>query len=167
VSLVNPPASAHTSVSALAGLLLVAYPISDVAATIADLRSDATGQSRYPQQINAAIAALAAIAIGAPASVSLTTAMDAFAGWAILSGTIQLTVGARRLGRLRGQWLMIISGAGSIFAGTTFVAWSHPSADALQALTRYSIGGAVWYLLTALWLSRPLNKAPTAALRDP
>jgi len=167
VSLVNPPASAHTSVSALAGLLLVAYPLSDVAATIADLRSDATGQPRYPQHVNAAIGAAAAIAIGAAASVSLANAMDAFAGWAILSGTIQLTVGARRLGRLGGQWLMIISGAGSILAGTTFAAWSHPSADALQALTQYSIGGAVWYLLTALWLTRPLKEAPTAALRDP
>lgn len=167
VSSVSAQASGGTTISAFAGLLLVAYPVADLAATIADLRAESAPQPTLAQHVNAAVGAAAAIAIGIAASVSLISAMDAFAGWAIVSGLIQLTVGVQRLGRLRGQWLMIISGAGSIFAGTTFVDWSHPSAEALHALARYSIGGAVWYLLTALWLIRPLTNASTAVLRDP
>ena len=49
---------------------------------------------------------------------------------------------------------MIISGAGSIFAGTTFIDWNRSPSSALHALAQYSIGGAIWYLLTALWLLR-------------
>lgn len=96
--------------------------------------------------------AAVAIVVALAATQNLIAAMDAFDVWAILSGTIQLTVGARRLRQLRGQWLMIISGAGSIFAGTTFINWSQPPTSALHALAQYSIGGAIWYLLTALWL---------------
>jgi uncharacterized membrane protein HdeD (DUF308 family) len=162
------PTSQGLTVSAFAGLLLVAYPISDLTATIVDLRAAATGQSTtWPQRVNAGVGAVAAITIGIAALVGLTSAMNVFAGWAIVSGIIQLTVGARRLGRLRGQWLMIISGAGSIFAGTTFIGWNHSAADALHVLAQYSIGGAVWYLLTAIWLTRPLTQATKTVLRDP
>jgi hypothetical protein len=87
--------------------------------------------------------------------------MDVFA-----VGAIQLTVGARPLGQLRGQCPMILSGAGSVFAGTTFIGWSRSPASALHALTQYSIGGAIWYLLTALWLLRARTAAPTLVAHD-
>lgn len=152
VSAVGSSTHFGTTVSILAGLLLVAYPISDMVATVVDLRTAATGRSRLPQRVNAATsaAAAAAAAVAVAASASVTKAMDVFAVWAAVSGAIQLTVGVRRLGRLRGQWLMIASGAGSIFAGTTFIDWSRSPASALHALEQYSIGGAIWYLLTAL-----------------
>jgi uncharacterized membrane protein HdeD (DUF308 family) len=91
--------------------------------------------------------------------------MDAFAVWAIISGAIQLAVGARRLGQLAGQWPMIISGAGSIFAGTTFIDWNRSPTSALHSLAQYSIGGAIRYLLTALWLLRA-RPAPPAIVED-
>jgi hypothetical protein len=142
-------------------LLLAAYPAADLAASIADLRSDATGRATVPQWINAIADAAAVTLVAVAASHSLTAAMNALAGWAIISGAIQLTLGGRRVGRLRGQWLMIISGAGSIFAGTTFIDWTQSPSAALHTLTQYSIGGAVWYLLTAIWLSMPATRAPT------
>jgi hypothetical protein len=70
--------------------------------------------------------------------------MDTFAAWAIISGAIQLAVGAGRLGQLDGQWPMIISGAGSIIAATTFIDYNRSPASALHALAQYSIGGAIW-----------------------
>jgi uncharacterized membrane protein HdeD (DUF308 family) len=166
VSTATPSTHSGATVSLLAGLLLVVYPITDGAATIVDLRTDTTGRSRLPQRINAATSAAAAVTVAVTVSVSLATAMDVFAVWAIISGAIQLTVGARRLGHLRGQWPMIISGAGSIFAGTTFIDWSRSLASALHALAQYSIGGAIWYLLTALWLLRARPAVPTILAHD-
>jgi uncharacterized membrane protein HdeD (DUF308 family) len=169
VALVNtatPSTHSGATVSILAGLLLVVYPISDAAATVVDLRTDTTGRSRLPQHVNAATSTAAAVTVAIGVSVSLATAMDIFAVWAIISGAIQLTVGAQRLRQLRGQWPMIISGAGSIFAGTTFIDWSRPPSSALHALAQYSIGGAIWYLLTALWLLRARTAAPAIVAHD-
>jgi hypothetical protein len=161
VSTATPSTHSGNTVSILAGLLLVVYPISDAAATVVDLRTDTTARSRLPQRVNAATSTAAAVTVAILVSLSLATAMDAFGAWAIISGAIQLAVGARRLGQLAGQWPMIISGAGSIFAGTTFIDWNRSPASALHALTQYSIGGAIWYLLTALWLLRASSAPPT------
>lgn len=148
-------------VGALIALLLGVYPAADLAASIADLRSDATGRATAPQWINAIADTAAVILIAVGASHSLTAAMDVIAGWAIVSGAIQLILGVRRLGRVRGQGLMIISGGGSIFAGTTFIDWSQSPSTAVHTLAQYSIGGAVWYLLTALWLLLARNEPPS------
>jgi hypothetical protein len=47
---------------------------------------------------------------------------------------------------------MIISGIGSVFAGLSFTGWTGSPPAGLTALAQYAAGGAVWYLLTALWL---------------
>jgi len=65
-----------------------------------------------------------------------------------------IVLAAQRQRVLHGQWLMIISGAGSVFAGISFTNWTGTPPAGLTALAQYSAGGAVWYLLTALWLSR-------------
>jgi uncharacterized membrane protein HdeD (DUF308 family) len=166
VSTDTPSTHSGATVSILAGLLLVVYPISDAAATVVDLRTDTTGRSRLAQRVNAATSIAAAVTVAIGVTVSLVTAMDVFAVWAIVSGAIQLTVGVRRLGQLAGQWPMIISGAGSIFAGTTFIDWNRSPSSALHALAQYSIGGAIWYLLTALWLLRTRAPAPTIVAHD-
>jgi uncharacterized membrane protein HdeD (DUF308 family) len=136
------------------------------AATLVDLRTDTTAESRLPQHVNAATSSAAAVTVAIGASVSLATAMDTFAVWAIISGAIQLAVGARRVRQLAGHWPMIISGAGSIFAGTTFIDWTRSPASALHALAQDSIGGAIWYLLTAHWLLRVRPAPPTIVAHD-
>ena len=162
VSLAGSSTHSADTVSILAGLLLVVYPMFDAVATVVDLRADTTAKPRLAQHVNAATSTAAAVTVAVGASVSLATAMDTFAVWAIISGAIQLAVGARRVGELAGQWPMIISGAGSIFAGTTFIDWNRSPTSALHSLAQYSIGGAIWYLLTALWLLRA-SLAPIAA----
>ena len=100
------------------------------------------------------------IAVTATRSVQGT--MTVFAAWAIVVGLLQLLVGVRRLHVLGGQWPMIISGGGSVFAGTTFLGWDLSSSAAMHTLIQYSVGGAIWYVLSALWLMRPTTPTEPA-----
>jgi uncharacterized membrane protein HdeD (DUF308 family) len=152
VALVFTLAAAGTAggrVSFLGGLLLVGYPVSDAAATAFDLRRAAAG---WPQLLNLGSDLVAAVAIGVAAGSGLAAAITAFGGWAVVSGVIMIILAVRRQRVLRGQWLLIISGAGSVFAGISFAGWTGSPSAGLTALAQYSAGGAVWYLLTALWL---------------
>ena len=56
---------------------------------------------------------------------------------------------------------MVISGAGSIFAGIAFLRWSGSAHDGLAVLIQYSTGGAIWYVITALWLRATTFRAST------
>jgi hypothetical protein len=148
-------ASAQTTASTvgwLAASLLVIYPISDAVATVFDVRSSWVAAGRA-QWLNLAMDVAAAASILAAIRSSLAAAITAFGIWAILSGAVMIYLAVRRQRPLGGQWPLIISGAGSILAGTTFVGWTGSAAAGLGALAQYSAGGAVWYLLTALWLT--------------
>jgi hypothetical protein len=69
-----------------------------------------------------------------------------------VSGAVQLVVAWSRRRRIAGQWLMLVSGGGSVFAGGGFLSWAGAQPAGVATLVQYSIGGAVWYLLTAIWL---------------
>jgi uncharacterized membrane protein HdeD (DUF308 family) len=155
VALVFSLASARSgtgTVGLLGGILLVIYPISDAIATLFDRRPGpiATG---WPQHLNLAADLAAAPAVLIALGSSLADAIAVFGVWAIGTGAVMIFLAARRQRVLKGQWLMIISGAGSVFAGITFVSWTGSSSAGLSALAQYSAGGAVWYLVTAVWLS--------------
>jgi hypothetical protein len=109
--------------SILAGVLLVIYPLSDVVATIFDIRATrAAPAAPIPQYANIAAGSTAACAILIALFSDLPAAITAFGVWAITAGGLQLLLAERRRGAFRGQWLMIISGAGSVLAGITFLA---------------------------------------------
>jgi uncharacterized membrane protein HdeD (DUF308 family) len=146
--------AAGANLGTRAGALLVLYPLSDVVATVFDLSAPRSVRSRLPQLVNLVAGIAATIAIFCAVFSGLAATITVFGVWAVVSGGVQLIVGARRRRALGGQWLMIISGAGSVFAGTSFVGWAGSSTAGLTALGQYSAGGAVWYLLTAVWLSR-------------
>jgi uncharacterized membrane protein HdeD (DUF308 family) len=77
-----------------------------------------------------------------------------FGMWAVISGALQVSLAVRRRhAGVHGQWLMILSGAGSLVAGITFIGWVGTSHTALTTVAQYSAGGAVWYVLTVLWLA--------------
>jgi hypothetical protein len=147
-----PARSGEGTVGLLGGILLVIYPVSDAIATLFELRS---GQivARWPQWLNLAADLAAAPAVLIALLSSLADAIAVFGVWAISTGAVMIVLAARRQRVLSGQWLMIISGAGSVLAGTRFVSWTGSSSVGLAALAQYSAGGAVWYLLTAVWLS--------------
>jgi len=124
--------------------LLIAYPATDTIASAIDLRREPTRTVRTLQAINLLTSAAATLLVTLLARRGATDAMNAFGGWAIIAGAIQLSVALRRRRRVGGQWPMIISGAGSLFAGITFLDWTGSQAAALHALEQYSIGGGIW-----------------------
>jgi uncharacterized membrane protein HdeD (DUF308 family) len=165
VALVYALASAQTgqdSIGLLGGTLLVVYPVSDAIATVADLRSGPV-VARWPQRLNLVTDLAAAVAILVALRSSLASAIAVFGVWAIGTGALMIFSATQRR-RLGGQWLMIISGAGSVFAGAAFVSWTGSSSAGLTTLAQYSAGGAVWYLLAAVWLSWTHARARVRAL---
>ena len=118
-----------SGIGPLTAVLLVAYPVFDVAAAVVDVRSSrgsAAGGSG-----NGAVAGLYVnIAISTLAAVGLVFVIAAGSGvpgvlrvwgvWAVVAGLVQLVVAVRRR-RLGGQWAMIASGAISVLAGISFV----------------------------------------------
>jgi uncharacterized membrane protein HdeD (DUF308 family) len=162
VALVFALASTRTgeaTVGLLGGMLLIIYPVSDAIATLFDLRSGPI-VARWPQRLNLAADLAAAPAILVALQSGLAGAITVFGVWAIGTGVLMIFLAVRRQRVLSGQWLMIISGAGSVFAGTTFVSWTGSSSVGLATLAQYSAGGAVWYLLTAIWLTWAARPRP-------
>jgi hypothetical protein len=150
----------------LAGILLACYPVSDAVATVFDLRALRTPRSGWPQQVNLVAGVAAAGGILIALLTSLAAAITVFGVWAIVSGAVMALLAVRRRRALGGQWLMIISGAGSIFAGITFIGWTGTSRTGLAVLAQYSAGGALWYLLAGLWLRPPAAIAGGADIED-
>jgi uncharacterized membrane protein HdeD (DUF308 family) len=150
----------EATVGLLGGALLVIYPISDAVATLSGLRSG-PAVVRWPQRLNLVADLAAAAALLVALRSSLAGAIAVFGVWAIVAGLLMIFVAARQQRVLRGQWLMIISGAGSVLAGATFVSWTGSASTGLAALAQYSAGGAVWYLLAAVWLSWLARSRPT------
>jgi uncharacterized membrane protein HdeD (DUF308 family) len=134
----------------LVGVLLVAYPVSDVAATIFEIRANRS-MTMLPHYANFAAGVLATSGLLITGFTSVPAAMSIFGVWAILSGVAQIVVGAIRRQTFRGQWPMIISGIGSL-GGAGYIGWSGTAGSALGLLAEYAEGGAFFYLLTSLWL---------------
>jgi hypothetical protein len=142
-----------TTIGVLAGVFLVAYPVSDAVGSLVELRTGRTTLFRVPHYLNMTAGFGATAWIAASVLSDLPTAMTIFGIWAVVAGVVQLYLAVQRLqAKVRGQWPMIISGAGSVLGGITYIGWLGSSHDALTAVAQYSAGGAVFYVLTALWL---------------
>jgi uncharacterized membrane protein HdeD (DUF308 family) len=150
----------------LAEVLLVCYPAADGIASVISRRARRAAP-RWLPPLNLAAGAAAALGILGAARSGLAAVLVVFGAWAVVSGGLMIILAVHRRA-LGGQWLMIISGAGSVYAGTTFVTWAGSSAAGLRALAQYSAGGAVWYLLAAAWLSRAaiIRRRPASVHRD-
>jgi hypothetical protein len=132
--------------------LLVLYPLTDAAATVIDIRTTPRGSQTHFQRLNLATSTAAAGAVAATVNGDFATTLSVFGIWAIASGAIQLVVALRRTTLISAQSFMIISGAGSIFAGTTYLDWHGTAHDGITTLAQYSTGGALWYAGAAVWL---------------
>jgi len=109
-------------------ILMATYPATDVAATIMDLRTRPHGGGAAAQRINTATSTAAVVLVVVAARSGFTAVVMAFGLWGI------------------------VSGAGSILAGITFLSWTGTTHAGLNTLAQYSTGGAIWYLLCATWL---------------
>jgi uncharacterized membrane protein HdeD (DUF308 family) len=145
-------------------ILIALYPLIDAVASAVDFRVDTTRISRVAHTLEVGIstATAASVLLIAPSWHSLTVVIGT---WGIATGVIQLLVALRRVRLVRGQLFMVISGAGSVVAGSSFITWSGSAHAFVSLVSQYAIGGVVWYVIAATWsvIVRPAREPQPAA----
>ncbi|MCI3221282.1 hypothetical protein [Streptomyces sp. NP-1717] len=137
-----------------AKLLLILYPAFDVAAAVVDSRSTRSGGAPVKGlYANIAISSLAAAGIAIAGTSGVADVLRVWGAWAILSGLVQLLVGAARR-PMGGQWAMIASGGISVLAGATFVRSATQDNPSLTSLAGYATLGGIFFLVSAFRLPR-------------
>ena len=137
-----------TGVTVGAGILLVLYPLIDVAASLIDVRS-AHGSARQILLAGAAASAVAAVALGVAATGTVADVLVVFGGWAAISGAAQLVVALRRRAQLGWQWPMLVAGGLSIVAGVVYIVASAGSDPELDPLVLYTASGGIYFVVQA------------------
>ncbi|WP_433455147.1 DUF308 domain-containing protein [Streptomyces sp. CA-142005] len=137
----------------IAAVLLVAYPLWDVIATLLERRMAGTGSTDRVGTTNMAVGLATAAGMIIAVFSTIGTTLLVFGVWALLSGAIQLVVAIRRRHTVGAQWPMIISGGLSVLAGTSFAAMSASATSSLSAVAGYSAFGAFWFLVSVAALS--------------
>jgi len=141
----------------IASILLIAYPLWDVACTLYDLAaSRPAGSARTSQIINALLGSAAAIGIGLTVFTTPRYSVAIFGAWALGAGLLQLVAGIIRRKQLGGQWAMILSGAQSTAAGIAFVFGGLGGKLHTKDLGGYAIFGAIYFLIGGVLLARRL-----------
>jgi uncharacterized membrane protein HdeD (DUF308 family) len=137
-----------------AGVLLVLYPLVDVAAAVVDARASGAREL----VLNIVISSLAALGLALAATSGIPAALRVWGAWAVLAGIVQLIVALRRR-RLGGQWAMILSGGISVLAGASFIAMASRDDASLTSLAGYAVLGGVFFLISAIRLGRAARNA--------
>ena len=140
--------------TAIAAILLAAYPAWDALANFVDAsRSGGLGQNRT-QAINVAVSVATTLAVILALEMSLNWVLGVFGVWAILSGLLQLGTAARRWKSYGAQWAMILSGGQSALAGAFFIVQAQmPMPPSITNVAGYAAVGAFYFLVSAVWLS--------------
>jgi hypothetical protein len=142
-----------------AAILLILYPLWDVACTLYDLKtSEPTGGVRSPQIINAGLGLAAAFGIALTVFNHPAYAIATFGAWALGAGLLQLGTGLIRRKQLGGQWAMIVSGAQSTAAGLAFTLGGLSGKFHTKDLGGYAVFGAVYFLVGGILLTRKLSQ---------
>ncbi|QOZ77573.1 DUF308 domain-containing protein [Bradyrhizobium sp. CCBAU 53351] len=138
----------------IAATLLVAYPAWDAAANYLDaLCSGGLNQNRT-QALNVLVSLATTIAVVLALRVSMNWVLGIFGVWAILSGLLQLGTAVRRWKRFGAQWAMALSGGQSALAGGFFIFQATmPAAPSIANVAGYAAVGALYFLVSAVWLT--------------
>jgi hypothetical protein len=143
----------------VASLLLVAYPLWDVACTLYDLRAQGpAGSARTSQVINALLGSATALGIAFTVFSKPAYSIAIFGAWALGAGLLQLVAGLIRRKQLGGQWAMILSGAQSTAAGIAFVLGGLGGKFHTKDMGGYAIFGAIYFLIAGILLGRKLSQ---------
>lgn len=142
-----------TTLAPVSVALLVIYPLFDVAAAAYDARSSGASRPRGLLSLNMALSLIAAIAVAVAASSGIPDVLRVWGAWAITSGLVQLAVALTRR-RLGGQVPLILSGAISTVAGSSFILMAAGSDASLTGLAGYATLGGVFFLASAIRLHR-------------
>jgi len=155
--------SLQTDVTVGVGILLVLYPLIDMIASLIDVRSQ-TGSARRLLLADAAVSAVAAVALGVAATRGVATVLAVFGVWAGLTGTAQFLTAVRRRALLGNQWPMLLAGGFSVIAGIAYViaaTGGHPKLNWLVIYT--ATGGAEFVVQAWLIARRRVTTMPAAA----
>ena len=157
--------SLTTGVTVGAGVLLVLYPLIDVVGCLIDARSQ-HGSGRQLLQANAAVSAVAAVALGVAATGSVANVLAVFGVWAAVSGAAQLIVALRRRAVLGNQWPMLLAGGVSIIAGIAYLMLSAGDDPKLRPLAIYTATGGIEFVVQAWLLMRRRRRLATVTPRS-
>jgi uncharacterized membrane protein HdeD (DUF308 family) len=146
-------AAAADSLTTGAGVLLVLYPLIDLVASVIDARGQ-HGSARRLLLENAAVSAVAAVALGVAATGSAADVFAVFGIWAGLSGAAQLIVALRRRTQFGKQWPMLLAGGVSVLWGVAFIIAASGAAPMLRMLSVYAATGGIDFLIEAGLLAR-------------
>jgi uncharacterized membrane protein HdeD (DUF308 family) len=133
--------------------LIVLYPLFDVAAAVVDARSSRTTGPARGLYVNMAISLLAAVGLTIACASGVPAVLRVWGAWAVLSGLVQLIVGAGRR-KLGGQWPMILSGGISVLAGLSFIVGASAADPKLTNVAGYAVLGGIFFLISAIRLGR-------------
>jgi uncharacterized membrane protein HdeD (DUF308 family) len=147
---------------ALAAVLLVIYPAWDAAANYVDASRNGGLARNRSQAINVAVSVLTTIAVVISLQTGMNAVLGVFGAWAILSGLLQLATGITRW-KSGAQWAMVLSGAQSALAGVFFIIQSRtPTVPSIATIAGYAALGAVYFLMSAVWLAVKERRAGKA-----
>jgi uncharacterized membrane protein HdeD (DUF308 family) len=104
-----------------------------------------------------AVSAIAAVGIAVASAAGVADVLRVWGAWAIVSGLVQLLVGVARRS-MGGQWAMILSGGISILAGASFFRGATQEDPSLTTLAGYAVLGGIFFLVSAIRLSRSTPK---------
>jgi uncharacterized membrane protein HdeD (DUF308 family) len=156
--------SLTTGVTVGAGVLLVLYPLIDMVASLLDARTQ-RGSARRPLLANAAVSAVAAIALGVAATGTVADVFAVFGAWAALTGAAQLIVALRRRAELGNQWPLLLANGVSVIGGVAFivaaVAADNPN---LSMLAIYAATGGTEFVIQAWLLARRRRRLATSSV---
>lgn len=137
----------------LAVVLLVLYPLFDVAAAVIDARAPRTTGSPALLKANIAVSLLTAAGVALACTSGIPAVLRVWGAWAIAAGLLQLIVGVTRR-TMGGQWPMIISGGVSVLAGGSFIIGAAAQDPTLTSAAGYAVPGGIFFLISAIRLGR-------------
>jgi uncharacterized membrane protein HdeD (DUF308 family) len=147
-----------SSIGPVSAVLLVIYPLFDVAAAIVDVRASRASRSAPGLYANIAISGIAAVGLAFAVTSGIPAVLRTWGVWAVVAGLVQLIVALRRRA-LGGQWAMIASGTISVLAGISFVLQAAAPAGSLRTLAGYALLGGLFFLVSALRLARNASQS--------
>jgi uncharacterized membrane protein HdeD (DUF308 family) len=136
-----------------AAVLVVAYPLIDVVASLIDARTQ-HGSARRVLLTGAATSAIAAAALGVAATGSVADVLAVFGVWAAVSGAAQLVTAVRRRAQFGKQWPMLLAGGVSVILGFMFVIAASGAEPRLTMLSVYAATGGIDFLIESWLLAR-------------
>ncbi|GAB7526447.1 DUF308 domain-containing protein [Paraburkholderia sp. 2C] len=138
----------------IAAALFVVYPAWDALANYIDMSRSGGSLENRTQAINVIVSLAATVAVIVALKAGMAGMLGVFGVWAVLSGLLQLGTAVRRWKESGAQWAMILSGAQSALAGGFFITQAYaPAPEAIARVAGYAAVGAIYFLVSAIWLS--------------